>query len=366
MAGGDPSFPVERAALERILAPFARVSNGLTVALQDAAGRTVSGAPTDPASGGARLTRDLLVGGSVLGRLVAEGPRVTDRTVAASLDALAEALERLAEAGQQSTTDPTADRGAAASDPRSGIAAELAVGRLHQRSIVSLVAPEVAGYDLASHYEPARELGGDFFELFRLQRRGQPMGIVIADVAGKGIAAALLMAFARPIIHSALDAARGPADALERTNRILVDEVHTALFITALVGVLHPETGHIRLANAGHEPALLVPGDGGAIVELEGGGPLLGAFAPLDLTEIDVVLRPGDRLVLYTDGVTDSQAPSGERFGKIRLLEAIEGAHMGSAQDLVAAVQSAQTTFRDSAECADDVTIVAVGRRMAG
>jgi hypothetical protein len=367
VTGLDPTFPVDRAALERILAPFARVPDGLTVALQDASGHTISGSPADPASSAsARLTRDLSAGGSVFGRLVAEGPGVTDRTTAASLDALAVALERLAESGQPSPEGPAAEGGSVGTDRRSGIAAELALGRLHQRSIVSLVAPDVAGYDLASHYEPARELGGDFFELFRLRRRGQPLAMVIADVAGKGIAAALLMAFARPIIHSALDAARGPADALERTNRILVDEVHTALFITALVGRLDPDSGHVRLANAGHEPPLLVPGDGGAIATIEGGGPLLGAFAPLDLTEIDVVLRPGDRLVLYTDGVTDSRAPSGERFGTTRLLDTIEAARAGSAHDLVAAIRSAETTFRDGAECVDDVTIVAVGRHAAG
>jgi serine phosphatase RsbU (regulator of sigma subunit) len=363
VTGLDPLFPIDRAELERILAPFTRVPDGLTVTLQDATGRRISGSPADAASSvDARLTRDLLLGGSVFGRLVAEGPGVTDRTTAASLDALAVALERLAEAGQRSPAASAAEAATAAPDRRSGIAAELAVGRLHQRSIVSLVAPEVAGYDLASHYEPARELGGDFFELFRMPVRGQPLGMVIADVAGKGIAAALLMAFARPIIHSALDAASGPADALERTNRILVDEVHTALFITALVGRLDPDSGRVRLANAGHEPALLVPGAGGAIDSIEGGGPLLGAFAPLDLTEIDVVLRPGDRLVLYTDGVTDSRSPSGERFGKPRLLETIEGARAGSAHDLVAAIRSAETSFRDGAECVDDVTIVAVGR----
>ena len=100
---------------------------------------------------------------------------------------------------------------------QSGIAAELAISRI-ERSIVSLEPPEVAGYDLASYYEPAREIGGDFFELFRLRRRGRPLGVVIADVTGKGIAAALLMAFARPVIHTALQAAPGPADALRRTN----------------------------------------------------------------------------------------------------------------------------------------------------
>jgi serine phosphatase RsbU (regulator of sigma subunit) len=367
VAGFDPTLQLDHAALERILAPFTRVENGLTVSVQDASGRTISGEPPDtapPASG--RLTRDLLVGRSVRGRLVAEGPGVTDRTVAAALEALAVALERLAEAGRRATADPAAGEGAAVADRRSGIAAELALGRLHQRSIVSLVPPEVAGYDLASHYEPARELGGDFFELFRLRKRGQPLGMVIADVAGKGIAAALLMAFARPIIHSALTAAPGPADALERTNRILVDEVQTALFITALVGRLDPGSGHVRLANAGHESALLVPGDGGPIVSVEGGGPLLGAFTPLHLAEIELDLRPGDRLILYTDGVTDSQAPTGERFGKARLIDTIEVARAGSAHDLVAAIQAAEATFRGGAECVDDVTIVAIGRHGTG
>lgn len=363
MAGLDPTFPVDRAELERILAPFARVSDGLTVALQDASGRTISGPSADPASSGsARLTRDLLVGGSVQGRLVAEGGSVTDRTVAAALDALAVALERLAEAGQPGTAEPASEGQAPVTDRRSGIAAELALGRLHQRSIVSLVPPEVAGYDLASHYEPARELGGDFFELFRLRRRGQPLGMVIADVSGKGIAAALLMAFARPVIHSALTAAPGPADALERTNRVLVDELHTALFITALAGRLDIATGHVRIANAGHEAPLLVPGDGGPITPIEGGGPLLGAFAPLVLTEIETDLRPGDRLVLYTDGVTDSLGPSGQRFGKARLIDTIDDARAGSAHDLVAAIRDAIASFREHVEPVDDVTIVAVGR----
>ena len=309
------------------------------------------------------MTRDLRASGTTVGRLVAEGPAVTDRVVAAAFEALAVALEDLAGSVAE---DPSAAPSVAAGDRRSGIAAELSLSRLQQRSIVSLVAPEVPGYDIASHYEAAREIGGDFFELFRLRRRGHPLGIVIADVAGKGIAAALLMAFARPIIHTALGAASGPADALERTNRILVDEIHTALFITALVGRLEPASGRVRMANAGHEPALVVPGDGGPIQEIEVGGPLLGAFSPLAVMETEIELAPGDRLILYTDGVTDSQAPSMERFGRPRLLETIEGNRGGSAHDLVHAIRDAETSFRATAACADDVTIVAIGRHARG
>ncbi len=342
-------------AVERILAPFGRI-DGLGVSLQDAEGRTVVGPPVEEGHSAPRMTRDLRASGTTVGRLVAEGPAVTDRAVAAALEALAVALEDLAGAVTEGATS------AAAGDRRSGIAAELSLSRLQQRSIVSLVAPEVPGYDIASHYEAAREIGGDFFELFRLRRRGHPLGIVIADVAGKGIAAALLMAFARPIIHSALTAASGPADALERTNRILVDEIHTALFITALVGRLEPTSGRVRLANAGHEPALVVPADGGPIREIEVGGPLLGAFSPLAVRETEIELAPGDRLVLYTDGVTDSQAPSMERFGRPRLLETIERARAGSAHDLLAAIRDAEASFRATQACADDVTIVAIGR----
>ena len=119
---------------------------------------------------------------------------------------------------------------------------ELAHGRRLQRSFVSLVAPDVPGFDIASHYEAAREVGGDFFDLFRLRRRGQPLSVVIADVTGKGIAAALLMAFSRPLLHAAIDHTTGPAEALERTNRILVER-------TPLVAVHHRAVRPARRAD---------------------------------------------------------------------------------------------------------------------
>ncbi|HEV8282090.1 MAG TPA: PP2C family protein-serine/threonine phosphatase [Candidatus Limnocylindrales bacterium] len=352
MAGVNPAprFDVER--IRRILEPFAAEAPALTVVLEDAGGRVIAASTDESPAPSPSLTRELRTDGALLGRLVASGPLVVGPVVGATIEALAVSLEHLADAGPRPVV----------ADSSSSLAADLALGRLQQRTIVSLLAPDVDGYDLASHYEPAREVGGDFFELFRLRRRGHPLGVVIADVAGKGIAAALLMAFARPVIHAALDAASGPADALERTNRILVDELRTALFITALVGRLDVRTGQLRIANAGHESPLLVPGDGGPIRPVEGCGPLLGAFSALDLVEIDIDLRPGDQLVLYTDGVTDSRAPSGERFGKPRLIEALEQARGLTAQDLVDAVRDSVSSFRRAMDPVDDVTIVAIGR----
>jgi sigma-B regulation protein RsbU (phosphoserine phosphatase) len=338
--------------IESILRPFARVAGELTVRFEDAASGSVAGLDAP------RLTRDIQSDGRYLGRLVAEGPAVRERVVAAALEAVAVAIERLVTAGGVDVGTLSAP-----TDTRSGVAAELALSRLQQRNLVSLEPPDVPGYDLASYYEPAREIGGDFFELFLLRRRGRPLGVVIADVTGKGIAAALLMAFARPVIHSALQAASGPADALRRTNRILVDELRTALFITALVGRLEVRTGRMAIANAGHEAPLLVPADGGPIVAVEGGGRMLGMASPLDLPETEVELALGDRLVLYTDGVTDTMTSTGERFGKDRMIATIEAARGGSAHDIVRALSTAVSSFCEGVVPVDDVTIVAVGRR---
>jgi phosphoserine phosphatase RsbU/P len=341
-------------AFEAVLRPFARAGDELVVGFEPA-GSEASG-PTTPVLDGPRLTRDVIVEGRFIGRLVAEGPAVRQRAVTAALEAVALAMERIAAMAPGPGSSP------AAPDAKSGIAAELAISRLQQRSIVSLEPPDVAGYDLASYYEPAREIGGDFFELFRLRRRGRPLGVVIADVTGKGIAAALLMAFARPVIHSALQAAPGPADALRRTNRILVDELHTALFITALVGRLDVASGRMAIASAGHEAPLLIPADDGPIVPVEGGGPMLGMFSPLDLPEVQVELGHGDRLLLYTDGVTDAMTSTGERFGKERMIATLEEARAGSAHDLVRTLSGAVSRFCEGVTPADDVTIVAVGR----
>jgi sigma-B regulation protein RsbU (phosphoserine phosphatase) len=354
MPGVDPTLAFDADAIHRILEPFAAGPTGLTVRLEDAHGEVVAAAGEEGIAGPSQ-SRELRVDGHLVGRLVATGTAISGDAVPAVIEALAVSLEHLAAA--EHPTRPPEEAVRAPS-----ITGELALSRLQQRTIVSLVAPDVAGYDLASHYEPAREIGGDFFELFRLRRRGHPLGIVIADVAGKGIAAAMLMAFARPIIHTALEAAPGPADALERTNRVLVEDIRAVLFITALAGRLDPRTGLLRIANAGHESPLLVPGDGGPVRQIEGPGPLLGAFGALGLGESEVILEHGDQLLLYTDGVTDTRSATGERFGKARLLASIEAARGATAHHLVSAIRGDAAAFCGSREPADDVTIVAVGR----
>jgi phosphoserine phosphatase RsbU/P len=342
--------------LRAALAPFAAAPVRLSITLEDATGNVIlaSGPTRSDDRTPAGVSHDLRYEGALIGHLVADGPDARLPAVAAALESIAILLGERLHAGAQEATHRHHD-----------LDAELEHGRQQQRRMVSLIAPEVAGYELASHYEAARQVGGDFFELFRLRKRGRPLGVVIADVTGKGIAAALLMMFARPLIHSALDNARGPGEALERTNRVLVEERRSTLFITSLAATIHLPSGRMRIANAGHEPPLLVPGDGSAIRPLGEAGLLLGAFGSLGLAETLTELAPGDVVVLYTDGVTDALGLSDDRFGDDRLLATIEATRGGSAQDIVDAIRDAVDGFCTSIEPADDVTIVAIGRQRA-
>lgn len=221
---------------------------------------------------------------------------------------------------------------------------------------------EADGWELASDYRPARSIGGDFFDVFQLPGRPRALGLVIADVSGKGIAAALLMAFLRPVIRSALDHTGDPVEALERTNAILVNERRTGLFVTVICGVLDLDTGVLTFANAGHETPLLAPPFGGEARWVEGSGPLVGVFGRLDLTAERLEIRPGDRLVLYTDGLTDAASPSGDRFGLERLRTAIEESCAGGAGETAGAVIGSVLRFQGDADPADDLALLVLRR----
>lgn len=244
---------------------------------------------------------------------------------------------------------------------------ELRVARRIQRALVGLTEMGLDGWNLASEYEPAREIGGDFFDAFPIlgADRSRRLGLVIADVSGKGISAALLMAFVRPVIRAAIDRTGDPAEALERTNRILVGERRTGLFVTVLCGVLDLESGELVLANAGHELPILVPASGSGPMAVGQSGPLVGAFGRLDLQPTTLGLSAGDRLLLYTDGVTDAANEQGERFGEERLMALLGAAPAGDGDQLVRSIVESLGSFRGTAEPADDVAMLIV-ERLAG
>jgi serine phosphatase RsbU (regulator of sigma subunit) len=381
---------LESSQLSRLLEPFAGVSPTLTLSLEDSTGQlwATAGAPRPRRDPRRRVTRDIPLNGKVIARLVVlAGVPNSDATandeiafarlveglaegVGATLELLlAEAsARRAAEHAASVSAASAAGRAAEGTDDsgRSRLEAELALAHRIQRSLVPLTAPNIPGYEIASHYEAAREVGGDFFDVFKLRGRSSRWAIVIADVTGKGIAAALLMAFARPLLRAAIDHTAAPVEALERTNRILVEERRSALFITALCGIVEIRTGRLRVGNAGHEPPLIVPEGDGPIRWLTGSGPLLGAFRTLDLTECVTELDKGDLVVFYTDGVTDARAVSGERFGDDRLVALVEANRLKPAAEIVAALAAAVREHQTGMPPADDVTILAIRRLARG
>lgn len=350
-----------RDQLRSIIAPFDAAGADISILIEDLDGGVVTSAgvvDADETSDGVR--REIAVAGEVIGHVVGRGAvrQALIEAIAASVARSASALAASALAAMSSSPTLGSDHDVA----HVRLEAELALARKIQRSFVPLVPPDIPGYEVATHYAAAREVGGDFFEVFRLRGRTGRLAISIADVTGKGIAAAILMAFTRPLLHAAIDNAATPGEALERANRVLVNELRSSLFVTALCAVVDLRSGNLRLANAGHEPPLHVPAGDGPINWLETSGPLLGAFAQLDLAECSIVLAPGDLVLLYTDGVTDTQAPNGERFGDDRLIEAVRVSRGGTAADVVAAVRDACHEFQGEAAAADDVAIVAIRR----
>ncbi len=252
-------------------------------------------------------------------------------------------------------------RGARQHASRARAAQELAIGRDIQRSLLPRRFPDIDGWRFAADYEPAREVGGDLYDVFRVRGSGADLALLIADVTGKGVPAALLMADTKALLHAAADNADDPADALARVNRILTLERRSSLFVTAALAEVDADTGALRLASAGHEPPLLV-GEGGRVEPIRAGGPILGAFAGATYDLGDCQVAPGDSVVLYTDGITDTRDESGAFYGERRLLALL--AELGGLEpdDLRAAVLDDVRSFRGDAEVFDDLTIL-VARR---
>ena len=195
---------------------------------------------------------------------------------------------------------------------------ELELARQVQQSMIPRTFPDVGGVTFAAAYAPARQVGGDFYDVIRLD--DERVGLVIADVADKGMPAALYMALARSLILAEARRAAAPAEVLGNVNRLLLEVGQEDMFVTVFYGVLDRGRGRLTYARAGHDHPFLLR-DGG-IAPLGGRGMALGLFAaPLfHVSEETMALRPGDRLVLYTDGLTDVVGPDGEMLGRERLM----------------------------------------------
>ena len=204
---------------------------------------------------------------------------------------------------------------------------------------------------------PAREIGGDFYDYFTIG--DDRLGLVIGDVSGKGVPASLFMAMTRTIIRLVARQDDDLAAGIGRANALLSADNDSAMFVTLIYGVLDIASGTLTYCNCGHNPPLVIRGDG-ARERLTLTGLPLGVMAEAEYATREIVLGPGDRLVLYTDGVTEASTEDGAEFGEARLEAAIDALRQGTPLAMVDGIVERVDAFAAGAPQADDITCLAL------
>jgi hypothetical protein len=232
---------------------------------------------------------------------------------------------------------------------------EMQLARQMQTSLLPDRVPQIPGLDIAADWRSAREVGGDFYDFVAL--KGGRLGIVIADVSGKGVSAALFMALARSLVRASVAARQRAVDALKRANRLIAEEAKFGMFVTLFYAVIDLEERTLTYVNAGHNPPLMWDGTLSPIM-LEGRGIALGVLENADLEERTVALKKGDLVVLYTDGVIEAINDQEEEFGMDRLAELVSARRSLPASALVGEINRAVSEFTGPQPQFDDWTLL--------
>ena len=234
-----------------------------------------------------------------------------------------------------------------------------------QQSFLPMVFPpfpeESDKLDIYASMTAAKDIGGDFYDFFRID--DDHIVLVIADVCGKGIPAALFMAVSRTIIHSKGMQGVSAAECLTESNRLLANSTVNYMFVTVFYAIFNTKTGLVTYSNAGHNPPHIVRA-GGTIEQLPMEGPfMVGAFEEEVYTDKTLQLDHGDTLVMFTDGVTEATDSTNRPFGTERLDIILSGVADKSSREIVEAIKAGITDFVEDAEQTDDITILALKRK---
>ncbi len=235
---------------------------------------------------------------------------------------------------------------------------ELDVAKQVQMSALPKHSPGSETHEIQALMIPAREIGGDFYDFFSLD--DSLVGLVIADVSGKGVPAALFTMVTRTLLKSAAKNSPSPAHCLSEVNEQLAEDNESCVFITLFYGVLDLRDGSLRYCNGGHNPPRLVRDDSRVEVLPPTGNLVLGVAAGHEYHNAEVQLAPGDTLFLYTDGITEAQNASQEEFGEARLDQTLASLGRAAAGDVVTAVVDAVQAFAGDTPQSDDITCVAM------
>jgi serine phosphatase RsbU (regulator of sigma subunit)/pSer/pThr/pTyr-binding forkhead associated (FHA) protein len=229
-----------------------------------------------------------------------------------------------------------------------------------QRAMLPSSPPMVAGLDIAGKTTACRTVGGDYYDF--LEFPDGRVGMLVGDVAGKGMPASLLMSSLQARVHVLFEEADDLARKLGRLNKAVCAKCPDNRFITFFMSVVDPATGELVYANAGHNPPLMVRATGG-FDRLSGGGVILGVLPQATYQESRACMEPGDVLVLFSDGVTEAADPLDEDFGEERLAALVASMRGRPAGEIVEAIDGAVARFTQGAPAADDITVV-VARRL--
>ena len=233
---------------------------------------------------------------------------------------------------------------------------ELMMARTVQTSLLPPEMPRLPGWEFAARWEPAREVAGDFYDF--IPSSDGKLSIVVGDVTDKGLPAALFMVFARNIVRETAGRSSAPGDVLTQRNRRICQESSQGLYITLIYASLQPETGEVAYANAGHNPGLHYQAETQTIALLMPTGMPLGIDDEAVYTARDLHLKPGDVLLLYTDGVTEAMNPAGEEFGLEQLKSVLQANGQKPAGEIIAEILRVVENFTGDGAMFDDTTLV--------
>ena len=237
---------------------------------------------------------------------------------------------------------------------------ELNIASQMQQSILPAQFPRGPDFQVYASMTPARNVGGDFYDIVHLE--DNRIGVAIADVSDKGVPAALYMMSSRTLLKGAAIGCESPSQVLDEVNGLLQDDSDTGMFVTLFYGIYDPATNEFTYANGGHNPPLIVHADGSSTVLAMTGGVALGVVPNIQYEQTTVVLSPGDTILLYTDGVTDATNEEGEFFGLERLQATFAGNPPRDSRAANDAVFEALQNFVGDVAQADDITCLALSR----
>ena len=233
---------------------------------------------------------------------------------------------------------------------------ELKIASDIQRSFLPDSTPQIEGIEISAANLSALEVGGDFYDFIPITN--DKWGLLIADVSGKGIPAALFMALSRTLIHASTMGNSTVAKSIEQANRLIFADSKSGAFVTLFYGILDSKQKTFRYINAGHNPPIMLKDTAKDTILLKARGIALGAIENITLQEIEIKLTQGDEVIFYTDGVTEAINEKKEQFGQERLIKIIEANHNLSAQDLVEKIQNEVNLFVNDQPQFDDVTLM--------